>query len=218
MSSEVARHLRAHPRLLVAALIGVIVAAATPHVPSAIVRALLGWNAGVWVYLISISLMMWRADKGHLQRVAVLQAEGAIAVLSVVTLGAIASFAAVVIELASARSAGSRPALSHLLLVATTVAGSWLLLPTLFGLNYASLYYGKAPGKGLRFPSDEKAFEPDYADFLYFSFTIAVASQTSDVCVCTRDMRRLTLMHAVLSFVFNTTLLAFSINIAAGLF
>ncbi|MEO7008621.1 MAG: DUF1345 domain-containing protein, partial [Caldimonas sp.] len=58
----------------------------------------------------------------------------------------------------------------------------------------------------------------DYADFLYFSFTIAVAAQTADVSVSTRRMRRLTLTQSILAFVFNTTILAFSINIAASLF
>ena len=61
-------------------------------------------------------------------------------------------------------------------------------------------------------------FEPGYSDFFYFSFTIAVASQTSDVTVTTRAMRRLVLLQAVLSFIFNTMILAFSINMAASLF
>lgn len=214
----IAHRLRAHPRLLIAAAVGVAAAFVTPDVASVVTRGLLGWNAAVWTYLITISLMMWRADKGHLQRVAAIQAEGAIAVLTLVTAGAIVSFGAVVQELAAAKETGVTPQLTHLLLVAATVAGSWLLVPTLFGLSYASLYFGKQPGKGLLFPSAEKAFEPDYVDFLYFSFTIAVASQTSDVSISTRDMRRLALLQSILSFVFNTTVLAFSINIAASLF
>jgi uncharacterized membrane protein len=231
-----ASHLHAHPRLYIAAAIGIAAAILVPDALTAnppvsgptapfaaaahpgITRSLIGWIAGVWAYLVLISLMMWRADKGHLQRVAASQAEGAAAVLTLVTLGAIASFGAVVLELASAKAPGVRPALSHLVLVLLTVAGSWLLVPTLFGLNYASLYYAGSPDKGLAFPNSEKAFEPDYADFLYFSFTIAVASQTADVSITTRPMRRLALFQSVLAFVFNATVLAFSINIAAGLF
>ena len=214
----VARHLSAHPRLAIAVIVGLVAGLATPHIPSGAARALLGWNVGVWLYLTTISLMMWRADRGHLQRQAAQQAEGAIAVLAVVITGAIVSLGAVVLELAVAKAAGTRPQVSTLLLVLVTVAGSWLLVPTLFGLNYASLYYGRKPGKGLLFPASEPAFEPDYADFLYYSFTIAVASQTADVAISTRDMRRLTLLQSLLSFVFNTTVLAFSINIAASLF
>ena len=85
-----------------------------------------------------------------------------------------------------------------------------------FALAYASLYYG-ADGKphGLDFPGKEE--HPDYTDFMYFAVTLAATSQTSDVAVSTRPMRRLVLLHAVLSFVFNTSVLALTINILAGL-
>jgi uncharacterized membrane protein len=118
------------------------------------------------------------------------------------------------------------------LLALATVTGSWLLLPTLFALDYASLYYaGTAPG-GLRFPQDDAladaeappaqaarpgVFTPHYDDFLYFSFTIAVACQTSDIDVTRPSMRRLVLLQSVLSFAFNTAVLAFGINLAASL-
>jgi len=85
-------------------------------------------------------------------------------------------------------------------------------------LTYASAYYGPDPDRGLAFPESPKGFEPDHTDFLYFSFTIAVTAQTSDVGVTTRSMRRLVLSQSVLSFIFNTTILAFSINAAASFF
>ena len=214
----IANHLAAHPRLILSMLVGAASALLVPHLDDPVTRGLVGWNVGVWLYLSLISLMMWRADRGHLQRVAGQQAEGAAAVLTIVVTGAVVSLGAIVLELAAAKQGGAGPRLGHLLLVLVTVAGSWLLVPTMFGLNYASLYYGRKPGGGLRFPADEKAFEPDYADFLYYSFTIAVAAQTADVSVSTREMRRLTLMQSVLAFAFNTTVLAFSINIAASLF
>lgn len=87
----------------------------------------------------------------------------------------------------------------------------------MFSLNCASLHHVNDGDHGLNFPEQTQDFEPDYSDFLYFSFTIAVASQTSDVSVPTRPMRRLMLLQSVLSFVFNTTILAFTINIAASL-
>lgn len=70
----------------------------------------------------------------------------------------------------------------------------------------------------LKFPDDNADFRPDYGDFLYFSFTIAVASQTADVSVTTQPMRRLVLLQSILSFGFNTAILAFTINIAASMF
>jgi uncharacterized membrane protein len=138
--------------------------------------------------------------------------------LTLVIVAAAVSIVAIVVELAAAKVPGSHLQIQHVLFALFTVTGSWLLLPTLFAMNYASLYYLTEHGVGLLFPSLDKTFKPDYADFLYFSFTIAVASQTADVAISTRPMRRLVLLQAVLSFVFNTTILAFTINIAASLF
>ena len=99
-----------------------------------------------------------------------------------------------------------------------TVIGSWLLLPTLFAVTYASRYDRATHSAGLNFPTADNDFKPDYGDFLYFSFTIAVASQTADVSVSTSPLRRLVLMQSVLSFAFNTAILAFTINVAASMF
>ena len=67
--------------------------------------------------------------------------------------------------------------------------------------------------KGLSFPNDEP---PDYWDFLYYSFTIAMCYQTSDVTVCSRSMRRITLFHAVISFLYVTAILGLVINILSN--
>jgi hypothetical protein len=129
-------------------------------------------------------------------------------VLAIVVGAAVVSLVAVVFELIAAKAAGPHRMLPHLAFGAFTVLGTWLLLPTLFGLTYASEYYGPEPDRGLAFPDAEPGFEPDHNDFLYFSFTIAVTAQTSDVGVTTRAMRRLVLFQSILSFVFNTTILA----------
>jgi uncharacterized membrane protein len=203
--------------MFVALAAGVAAVLASTGTSATVTRALLGWNVGVWLYLVLIVWMMLHADHARLRRVATAQAEGAMTVLGVVSLAAIVSLGATVFELSAAKTEGARYAMAHLLFALSTVAGSWLLVPTLFALNYASLYYQGAPGQGLQFPSELPDFKPDYADFLYFSFTIAVASQTADVAVSTRSMRRLVLLQSVLSFLFNTTVLAFTINLAAGL-
>ena len=181
-------------------------------------RSLLGWNAGVWLYLAWTSWTMLRASPAHLKRVAQAQAEGAGIVLLVVALAALASFGAVIEQIAAARAAGPGHAVGPVLFTLATVIGSWLLVPTLFSLNYASQYHVRDhDGGGIRFPDESEHFEPDYSDFLYFSFTIAVANQTADVAITNRSVRRLVLMQSVLSFVFNTTVLAFMINMAASL-
>ena len=213
------RHFRARPRLTISIVAGCLVGAALPGVASVVTRALIGWNVAVWMFLVLIGLMMLRADPHRLRRAALAQAEGAATVLVVVTVAALVTLAAIVYELSAAKGPDAHHALPRLLFALVTVAGTWLLVPTLFSLNYASQYHvADKDGGGLKFPDESEQFEPDYSDFLYFSFTIAVASQTADVVITNRSVRRLVLLQSVLSFVFNTTVLAFMINMAASLF
>jgi uncharacterized membrane protein len=109
---------------------------------------------------------------------------------------------------------------TRLLLAGLTVVGSWTLAHTTFALHYAHHYYGDRPSPGaphdrggLAFPGEE---QPDYWDFLYFSFVIGMTCQVSDVQVTSRPMRRLTLTHGVLSFFFNTVILALAVNLLAS--
>lgn len=218
---RVASHLRAHPHLVLSAAAGVaaaLVASAARWGGGVVAHGLIGWNVGAWIYLAWTAWSMAHADHGRLIRTAKAQAEGARAVLAIVAAAALASLGAVIVEISAAKHAGPAGALPHVLFALVTVAGSWLLVPTLFALSYASLYHGGRQGGGLAFPQAAEDFEPDYGDFLYFSFTIAVASQTADVSITSRAMRRLALQQALLSFVFNTTILAFGINMAASLF
>ena len=215
-------HLLAHPHLLVSGAVGItagLIAGLVGWGAAGLVSdCLIGWNVGAWMYLVWTAWTMTHSDHGHLKRVAKAQAEGARAMLAIVAFSALASLGAVIVELSAAKHAGAAGALPHVAFALATVIGSWLLVPTLFTLNYASLYHGGAQTGGLDFQDASKGFEPDYSDFLYFSFTIAVASQTADVAITNRAMRRLALTQALLSFVFNTTILAFTINMAASLF
>jgi len=216
---QVVRHIRAHPRLLLSLALGVAAGILDPRAKGPVGHALFGWDVGVWFYLASIAIAMARADRSDVKRAAVRQAEGIFAVLVVVIIGAIASVGAIGYELAAAKAAsGVRHAWPHLAFAIVTVVGSWLLVPTLFTLSYTSVYYGMAPGGGLAFPSAQPGFEPDYVDFSYYAFTIAVAAQTADVATTSREMRRLTLIQSVLAFLFNASVLALAINIAASLF
>ena len=203
---------------MLCALGGALVGVLWPDVETMLGRALLGWNVLVWLYLAWVLVTLLRADPGHMKRVALAQAESAPIVLAIVVAAAVMSLVAVVVELVAAKAAGPHHVLGPLAFAFVTVIVSWLLLPTLFALNYASVYYQREPDGGLDFPGAGPGFEPDHTDFLYFSFTIAVTAQTSDVGVTTRSMRRLVLFQSVLSFVFNTTILAFSINAAASFF
>ena len=211
-------HLRAHGRLAMAMLTGAAATFALPDSHALVTRALLGWNVAVWLYLVILGVAMLRADHHRMRRVAEAQAESAGVVLVIVAVASIVSLVGIVLELSIAKAQGSSQALPHIALALATVAGSWLLLPSMFALTYASVYYDAEPGRGLTFPDSEAGFKPGYDDFMYFAFTIAVASQTSDVCITTRAMRRLVLFQSVLSFGFNTAVLAFTVNIAASMF
>lgn len=130
---------------------------------------------------------------------------------------AIASLATITFELVGSKDLATTERLLHYGFTGLTVIGSWLLIGVIFSVHYARLYYtwnGKEPA--LRFA--EGLLTPNYWDFLYFSFTIGVAVQTSDVGVATRGMRKVVLGQSLIGFLFNTAILGFSINIAAGLF
>jgi uncharacterized membrane protein len=205
------------PRMTLAVLMGLVAGILSPADWHVITRWLVGWNTGCWTYLALMAGLMSLADHGHLRRLALAQAQSAAVVLGLVVASALASLAAIVAELTWVRQAALNSAAPHLLLAAMTVLGAWLLLPTVFTFSYASLYHRSSPGHGLRFPDEDPGFQPHYSDFLYFACTIAVAAQTSDVTVCSRPMRRLVLLQSVLSFAFNTAILALTVNLAAGL-
>ena len=214
-SSQISRFAAARPRLLSAFALGGVAAAVLPAGQGWLSRLLFGWDIAVWVYLILITMMMLRADPRRIRAVARREDERASAVLAVVCLGVVASMVAIAFELATAKSAGHAQA-SHYAFTGITVLGAWLMVPMMFTVHYAHLYYRSRHEPPLKFPDEQ--LEPDYWDFLYFSFTIAVASQTADISIRSRAMRRAVLGQSLLSFFFNTSILALSINIAASLF
>ena len=212
-------HLRSRLRLLGTLAAGAAVGLLLPSTLPAVRRALVGWNVGVWLYLGLMLALMVRADHRQLRRVAVLHAEGAVAVTAAAVCAVVASLSSIVIELSSAKAEHAL-VLGHLGFAVLTLVGCWLLLPMLFAQTYASLYYRDATatherGRGLDFPGDEQ--HPDYMDFLYFAITVAATAQTSDVGITTREMRHWVTVQTLLAFAFNTALLALAINIAAGL-
>ncbi|HEY0953714.1 MAG TPA: DUF1345 domain-containing protein [Roseateles sp.] len=206
--------LRLRPRLMTAVVVGSLLAFLWPGSVAWQTRLLLGWNLVIWIYLpLVLWMMLGRTGSQDVQRRARSLNEGTPVMLLLAVLGALASLAAIALELQTARQT---QAPGHVLFALATVAGSWLLLPVEFGIAYASLYHrSDKAAHGLEFPGDDGP--PDYGDFLYFSITVAATSQTSDIAVSSRAMRRLVLLQALLSFVFNTGVLALSINILAGL-
>lgn len=207
---------RTHPRLSSAAVLGLAVGILAPA-DTLIGKILIGWNAGVWTYLL---LMLWlatRARADDVKRIAEIEDENAGLVLFMVCIAAIASLATITVNLVGSKDLDSTARLLHYGFTGMTVVGSWLLTGVIFSVHYARLFYtweGDEPA--LRFA--EGLRNPNYWDFLYFSFTIGVAVQTADVGVATRSMRKVVLGQSLIGFLFNTAILGFSINIAAGLF
>ncbi|QZA81960.1 DUF1345 domain-containing protein [Deefgea piscis] len=211
------RHLFvARPRLMFSVVAGVVMFFALSADFSMLMRFLLAWNTCSWLYLISLSILMFRAPGKHIRAVAKVQDENAKQVLAFVCLAAVASLVAIVLGLAMDNQLKAWFKYAPLLLAFMTVAGSWLLVPTSFAIHYAHLYY-QHQGKTPLLLFAEQPAEPTYPDFLYFSFTIAVASQTADVGVGSGAMRRLVLLQSILSFVFNMVILGLSVNIGASL-
>jgi uncharacterized membrane protein len=210
------RFIRSRPYLLGALALGVAVGLLAPGDYNGLRRALIGWNSGVWSYLLTMSWAMFRADHSRVRAIAEKQDEKGGVVLAAVIVGAILSVYAIVTELANMKEASEHVKALHYAFTALTVVGSWLLVGVMYCFHYAHLYYtANKHTLPLAFP--DRHMEPNYWDFLYFSFTLSVAVQTSDVTIKTRDMRKLVLGHCVLAFFFNLVILGLSVNIAASL-
>ncbi|MGV2292481.1 DUF1345 domain-containing protein [Trinickia sp. YCB016] len=215
-SARILRFLSNRPRILIGVAVGIIAYFVEPWHLRPIQRWLFGWDVGMWLYLVMIWTRMVSASPKDVQQVAEREDEGATAVLVIITVAAVASLVAIVVELSAAKGLGPRQASINYGLTAATMVGAWLLIPTIFTLQYARYYHqAGAHEASLKFPEQSEPL--DYWDFLYFSFTIAVASQTSDVSLCSRRARRTALAQSILSFFFNAAVLGLCVNIAAGL-
>lgn len=202
----------ARPRTFIAAAAGFLVGLLLPDTLRAITRALIGWDVAAALYLVLAYTMAFRDNMRSIRHNAVLQDDGRFAMLLVVALGAFASMAAIVSEL-GAKNRGTM----ELALATLTIALTWAAVHTTFALHYAHEYYREdgSPG-GLQFPSGSEKEDPDYWDFVYFSFVIGMTAQVSDVGITDKTIRRTATAHGIVSFVFNTALVALMVNIAAS--
>ena len=216
------RFVQLHNKLLLAAVIGLVVSLALPAGFKAPACILIGWDAGLVVYLVWTYAMMWRAQVERIRKRAAEEDEGASFILMLSIAATAASFVAIAFALGGLKSGGEHAvmpggAAAHVLLAINTILLSWAFVHTIFTLHYAHEYYGeRGDGKigGLEFPHDSR---PDYLDFLYFSLVIGMTSQTSDVNICSKVIRRMAAIHGVLSFFFNVTVLALTVNMVSNL-
>lgn len=217
MRLSLRHYLHARLRLLISIVAGLGCFFALPTSLGLQQRLLIGWNLFALLYLFFLWFRMLRTTAKDIPHIARTQDESAKLVLSLVTLACLISILAILMELTSLKDLSGTPRILHLLLTASTLILSWALLPTSFAMHYAHQHYLHRTVDVVPMIFPEKPDEPGYWDFLYFSFTIAVAAQTADVATGTTDMRQIALLQSVISFVFNLAILGLSVNVAAGL-
>lgn len=212
--------LRSRARLVSCALFGLLVFTLVPdelthHTGSSL---LLAWNAGSLFYLVLEAVRMSRSSADQMKRRALHEEYGRRVVLVLVVLAAISVLYAIGSQLATVKNLHGLPRSRHITVAAVTLVTSWLFTQTMFAVQYAHDFYLAR----LRRQTDPLIFpgtsEPVYLDFMYFACVIGTSGQTADVVFNGSAMRGIGLLHCVLSFFFNTTVLALTINIAAGLF
>jgi len=203
--------LRAWHRLLVAAAAGALATALLP-LPLWEARLLAGWLAGTLTYLLIVWWGVWRLDAGHTRLRASSFDPGSTALYALIVLTSWVSLGGVLLMIDAARTLAGVARWAYIALALATLAATWLLMQTVFALRYARRYY-REDARGLLFPGEAA---PSYADFAYFSAVIGMTSQVADVAIVLSSMRRLVLLHGLVSFGFNLMVLALTLNLVAS--
>ncbi len=214
------RVVRGHLRTGTAIVVGVLAYLLLQGslVPGA--RSVLAWDIGSLAFLGMAAHLFLNGDDGRMMRNAAAQAEGEWVIFFVTLAGVVFSFVALTVVFAGVKDLPPVPKRLHFALVAATLLLSWLVTHAIFAMRYAHEYYATddAPGPGidggLEFPGEQP---PDYWDFCYFSLVLGMTFQVSDVQITSRKLRRLALVHGLIGFLFNTVIVALTVNIAASL-
>jgi uncharacterized membrane protein len=209
-----------HHRFVISAVASLITLFLPLHLPLA-TRLLIGWSTFAFFAIVLAWIVLFTRDPYEVRRTASIQDSNATVLFTLVISAAMISLLAVGVLLGSAKSLPKAELGEHVALSVASVIVSWFLVHTLFALRYAHLFYSgahqtereKVQG-GLDFPGDDS---PVYLDFAYFSFVVGMTCQVSDVQVSSTSMRRLTLVHGLISFCFNTAIIAMFVNIVASL-
>lgn len=209
------KFIHGHTRFWIAVAIGIGSFFFLPPAQSLVSRMLLSWDIAVVLFLVMIYLWMNGQTADQICSHYIDEDPSGPVILVVVTIAALLSLLAVVEPLATLKQVGHVERVWRFGIAAVTLIASWLLVPTMFTMHYADMFYSVAPkDRPLLFPRTER---PAFWDFAYFSFTIAAACQTADVSTTEVSMRRVVVLHSIISFAFNVAILGFAINITAGL-
>jgi len=182
---------------------------------------ILGWDTLSFAFLGSMFFTWFQHDEADIRQQAAIDDEGREMISTLVIVAAAASVWAVGLELSLAKEVHGLDKVVHIVLAFATVVASWLMVQMIFTLHYAHEFYGVDEDDGARdqggieFPGHDA---PDYWDFLYFSVVIGVACATADANITSKGLRRLSTVHCLVAFAFNTLIVALTINLTAGLF
>lgn len=175
-----------------------------------------GFDIAALVLVISLWPLTRDRTPGQIRRHAQDNDARRLGVLIITTLLMAVIVTGVAIELPDARRESGAGHMLSMLLVLTTLVIAWVFSNLICALHYAHLFYGDRSIGGLKFPSDEADYCPNFWDFIYFSLTMGMAFATSDVAITDSDIRRFTTLHGTAAFFYNLIVLAFTINVTAG--
>ncbi|OKH34272.1 hypothetical protein NIES2101_39240 [Calothrix sp. HK-06] len=213
----------ARRRLLISSILFLITCILLPRWMRLPTRSIIAWDASVTCFLTLAWSKMSNTNPQAIRRNAQIQDNSRLTIMIIIIAAACASLLAIgfILNNNKDKNIPLELIVLHVTLAVFTIVVSWLLTHTMFALHYAHLYYrdyeenpDQKQNNGLDFPEEK---QPDYWDFMYFSFIIGMTCQVSDVQITSRSMRRLALTHGILTFFFNTVILALSINIIAGI-
>jgi uncharacterized membrane protein len=207
-----------HQRLSASAVVGIIAYFILSTYYDYAISFIGAWDAFALCDILLAWGIILRKNARDTVQSAKLQDSGRATILSFLLAAALAMLVAITLLLKTAKHSTDYSITTILFFALLTVAVSWVLVHTVFTIHYAHVFYGEGSEKnkrGLIFPEEEM---PAFTDFAYFSFVIGMTFQVSDVQVSSKRMRKLTLAHGIISFLFNTFILALSINLIAGLF
>ena len=214
-------------RLALGLMVGVSAALLAPALVGTLARFVIGWVGFAATNLVLIMLGMWQADTDDIRRVAASEDLPRTQAFVLVIGAALASLGAVIGLMGSVKSLSKDLRVLHVGLSIAAVVLAWTLVHLVFTLRYAHAYYdtdedtGQDTG-GLVFPDDQgkdagPKLTPNYVDFAYFSFIIGMTAQTADIGIGSRELRRVSLLHSLISFVFNTVIVALTIGTIGGM-
>ncbi|HMI62503.1 MAG TPA: DUF1345 domain-containing protein [Puia sp.] len=182
-------------------------------------RIMIGWDCFSICMIIISGLIFFSMRPRQIRVLAKTEDSGRIVVFFIVLIATIGSLLGVLLLLENKEAWLLKKGVETFIYISGVIC-SWLLLHTLFAYRYALLYYGDHPldpdthTVGLQIPNE---LWPDYLDFAYFSFVIGMTFQVSDIEISSRNIRRLVLVHGMLSFLFNTVIVALTINVIVDL-